>query len=243
LPLKFSANIEPFGKVDFVTILHLGAWNDRMLLETGEVLYQGYNVKHPQNAQITLYRMKQGAFDIDHATPVPTFWLKEASNDFSRPQNLAGDMLTIPDHGTSVLQERNVTIEKELAHTKNLEMNYHQKMIEYEAVVEKQRVEIQGLLKRKGSEKKMALEYMLTIREMHLRIENGIKALKGGMFKLDKWTAIALAGVAIFALFIFNKDASAGLQRFLIEPTNQLFVGVIAILAVILIVFMARKQG
>jgi len=129
----------------------------------------------------------------------------------------------------------------ENAELKRQALEWHQKFIQAEQVIDQLKNELAAVLAAKADFKTSVIQYMLTIREQQLRIEHAIKHLKRPTISFGKWMAITVIALATIAAFVFSPGLSQKLIAWLSTPGNQFFLIVLAII-VGLIVYYARRR-
>lgn len=143
------------------------------------------------------------------------------------------EILEKRDEMNSYLYVRNLEaqiqrLKLENAEYKRQALEWHQKFIQAEEVIDQLKNELLAVLRSKADFKASVIQYMLTIREAQLRIEHAIKQLRGKTFTITKWVAITIIALAVIGAFIFVPNFSNTVILWLSNPTNQFFVIVLA---------------
>jgi len=102
------------------------------------------------------------------------------------------------------LKRENERLRDELAEAKREAFKWHQEAIRAGEVNTQLQNELAAVLKAKRDFRDQAVEYMLTIREQQLRIDNALKFLRGPRAIFGKWLAVTILGLAVLAYFYFK---------------------------------------
>ena len=98
-----------------------------------------------------------------------------------------------------------------------------------------------GIIKSKGDFRGAVIEYLLSIREVQLTIENALKSMKGPRIPWGKWMIWPIMFVAGLVYLYYNPQVVSETQKYLSLPLNQLFILGLGIIAVAGI-FYARRR-
>ena len=220
-----------YQELEYLVIKHELTWEDRMHFTKGKAVYKGIVVDHPKTAKIILYEPYEGSFDVDHLSPIPVFWLKEAPGDYYLPtEALASQALMVNGAGAeSIFELKNLALENEKLRSQVVELkrqalDWHQKAVRLEEVVDQLKNELLAVLRSKADFKAAVVEYMLTIREAQLKIENALKQLRGPRIAITKALAVMVLGLAAIATLWFNPQ----ILQWLSIRENQFFVLLLA---------------
>lgn len=185
----------------YLVIQHKFLWEKRMILTPAKANYHGYLVKHPKTAKITLY--EQATSDIDHLNPIPTFLLKEAPGDYYlSTETLAPTVLANGGFQLNELLLKNEKLMREINEHKRSSLDWHQRAVRLEEVVDQLKNELMAVLHSKADFKGTVIEYMLTIREAQLNITNALKTMRKPRITITKMV-VALACVVGFFLTVW----------------------------------------
>jgi len=130
----------------------------------------------------------------------------------------------------------------ENAEYKRQALDYHQKYIQAEEVIDQLKNEFLAVLRSKADFKASVIQYMLTIREAQLRIEHAIKQLKGPRIAFGKWMAITIIAIAAIAAFAFTPGLSHRFMNWLSSPLNQFFLIALAIIVGLIIYYVKGRR-
>ena len=130
----------------------------------------------------------------------------------------------------------------ENAEYKRQALEWHQKFIQAEEVIDQLKNELLAVLRSKADFKASVIQYMLIIREAQLRIEHAIKQLRGKTFTITKWVAITIIALAVIGAFIFVPNFSNTVILWLSNPANQFFVIVLAVI-IGFVIYYAKRRG
>ena len=86
IELAFPIKHPSFGKISKLVIRHRKPWEKRVIYSHGRAVFQGYTISHPNVAEIVLHEKAHGSFDVDRASPIPSFVLHEAPGDYYLPE-------------------------------------------------------------------------------------------------------------------------------------------------------------
>lgn len=220
-----------YQTLQYIVLKHKFPWEERMQFRPGKAVYKGYVVDHPKTARAVAYEPFEGSFDVDHLNPKPIFWLKEAPGDYYIPETVLQAPLTVANGGgaTAFEMERlikeNEDLKKQIAEEKRSKLDWHQKAVRLEEVVDQLKNELLAVLKSKADFKGAVIEYMLTIREAQLKIENALKQMRGFRFTLSKWVAILILGLAAIGVYMLYPEQ---VIAWLSQSQNQLFIIILA---------------
>ena len=137
-------------------------------------------------------------------------------------------------------QVRSLRLEN--AEYKRQALDYHQKYIQAEEVIDQLKNEFLAVLRSKADFKASVIQYMLTIREAQLRIEHAIKQLKGPRIAFGKWMAITIIAIATIAAFAFTPGLSHKFMSWLSSPLNQFFLIALAIIVGLIIYYVKGRR-
>lgn len=230
--------------LEYVVIKHTLPWEDRMRFTPGKAMFKGYVVEHPKTAKIILYEPYEGSFDVDHLNPIPVFWLKEAPGDYYLPSEMMVSQTVMTNGGVAQVFEikklmvENEQLRSQITELKRQALDWHQRAVRLEEVVDQLKNELYAVLKSKGDFKKAVVEYMLTIREAQLRIENALKQMKAPRITITKALVVLVLGLAAFATLWWHPQ----LLEWLSVKSNQFFVMVLAGIAGAVAYYTYRKR-
>jgi hypothetical protein len=186
---------------------------------------------------------------MDHSNPRPVFKLKEASGDYFLPPlplSLALKESSNPGELPLLLKQskRIDELEAALAEAQRSKLEWHSRAIRDEEVISQQENELRGLLESKGDFMGSVVQYMLSLREDQLTIENALRKYHRPTLSFNKWLAITVIslGSLIFAWAI--KDQLGGFGVWLGQPMNMLLaLGVVVIFCLALYYLLLEKKG
>ena len=230
--------------LEYVVIKHTLPWEDRMRFTPGKAVYKGYVVEHPKTAKIVVYEPTSGSFDVDHLNPIPVFWLKEAPGDYYLPSEAIAPQTVMANGGieqafeTKKLMMENTQLRSQITELKRQALDWHQRAVRLEEVVDQLKNELYAVLKSKGDFKKAVVEYMLTIREAQLRIENALKQMKAPRITITKALVVLALGLAAFATLWWQPQ----ILEWLSVKSNQFFVIILAGIAGAVAYYTYRKR-
>jgi len=241
-----GAKTKEYGKIErFIIESYRLPADKRITFTKGKAVYQGYEVDHPNVADVTLQEVRQ-KFDIDHGVPIPIFRLVEAPNDCELGIEPSVVMPALahgnPNPMPLSLSKDDAALKQVTAEIERQGLDWHQRAIHLEEVVMQKTNELNALLKAKADFAKSVNLRMLSIRKEQQTIENALKS--GAGFKLIHlaWIAVPACFVALILYMQYNPQALASLQLWLSSPTNQVFT-VILIGAILGIVYFLRRRG
>lgn len=185
IELAFPVKHEYYGKLKKVIFHHRYPREKRFNFDHGTCVYLGYSVDHPQVEHVTLYEYPRGSYDLDHVDPVPTFYVREASNDYFL--NLPG----MHNPGTHMLIE----VQHQLNEKTREAIDYKEKFIREEERSKHFQNQLAGMMKGESDFDATVTERMLAIRRVQLRIENALK-------HRGKFIGVTAAVVLIFGMVI-----------------------------------------
>jgi len=225
-----------FNILEYVVIRHRLKYEDHFRFTPGKAVYKGQIVDHPKSAKIILYELSEA--DVDHLSPVPTFWLKDAPGDYYlQPETTLpnGGKLTIDQ--AQILTE-NQQLKNERAEYKRQAIDWHQKAVQLGEYVEHLKGELDAVLGSKTKFKVAVLEYMLTFREAQIRIENAIRHMKGVQITWTKVMALTAVSFAVIGAFVLDVG---GVREWFSNGTNQFFV-IALVLGSVFVYFYVKKR-
>ena len=246
IDLGVKVKHEFYHMLEYVVIKHRLRWEERVELTGGKAMFKGYLVDHPQTAKITVYEPFLGSVDVDHLSPIPVFWLKEAPRDFYMPEMALA--ATVMANGGLTHQEmfdvRELQMENDALISQNTElkrqsMNWHQEAIRLGEVVDALKNELNAVLKSVKDFMGNVVEYFLTLREQQLTIEHGLKKLRRSKITLTKALVALILGLALIGVFIYNPGDVMG---WLSYRENQFFVIVLAVIGAAAAYYMSRRR-
>jgi hypothetical protein len=227
LELAFPAGCLDYGRVDRIILYHYGEWGKRIKFRPGWAKYRGMSIKHPQTEKIIVEQKARSSTSVDHGSPIPVFFLRDASQDYFQkfetmpPISINGGMTV----QVSRLMDDIARLKAEVAEARRSEHEWHQKALAYEEIIEQQKAEIRGLTEGKTSYKDVAYEFVLSLLEATSDIVQGLKKIRGPRVSLtfNKWMAIVIISIASIAYLYLNPDLTHGIMLWLSSPMNQLF--------------------
>lgn len=249
IPLAWPVNHHWFGKINKAVIVHEHEWNKRVHFKRGKCIKADFVVDHPQTVELVLNEPQYGGQDMYHAKPIPVFTLANAPGDRNLP--MMGNPVSIGGNPNVQLkiQQLQLIIERQRAHIAELareNMDKGQAVIKLEEVVSFLKNEILGLLKATRDFRSAVTEYMLTIREAQITIENALKKRLGPRAWFGKWLAwpIAAAIIVIPTLWYLNDNPQVVQQIFLwwADPFNKLLIFVLAVITGATVIYIKRRR-
>jgi len=237
-----------------VIIRHRLHWEDRLQYGSAKAWFKDQIIDHPKSAMITLYEPEIS--DMDHLTPIPVFWLKEAPLDYTLPEVLDTSKAALVFNGKQVLMQgkevsgasvlfqlQRIKKESEDLRGQTIELkrqalNWHQKAIRLEEVNDQLKNELHAVLSSKSNMKESVIEQVLTALEAHTKIHNAYKALQGTNW-LTRTVVIAIVAIALVGAFLLNPNA---VTNFLSDRMNQMFIIILAAIGAFA-VYMIKRRG
>ena len=249
LNLKFPTEIKGYGKVKQVKINHEYPWEQRIIFQPGQAMYLGQVIRHPQTAFIIAYEYPSGSYNIDHANPIPVFYLKEAPRDYFLPPVSIATMQHLGNPTKKNLplilrlQKTISELRSQLAEARRAALEWHKQAIKKEEATVQQESELKALLESTTDYKAALIQHMLTYREMHQTIENALKHIKGLGFKLtfSKWLAITIISIGVLVFAWTIRDSLGRTGQWLAQPTNMFFALVAVGMACVTLYYIAVK--
>lgn len=237
----------------FIVIKHVMRWEDRMQYGTAKAWFKEQIIDHPKSALVTLYEPEIS--DMDHLNPIPVFWLKEAPLDYTMPDFLDPEAITLFEGKTIISNGNTVTaasymfkvnkLRKEVEDLKTREvemkrqaLDWHQKAVRLEEVNDQLKNELHAVLSSKSDMKQAVIEQVLTALEAYTKIRNALKAIQGTNW-LTRGVIMMILGGIIVAGFLLNPGAAT---EFLSDRTNQAFIIILALIGAFAY-YMSRKRG
>ena len=243
LELAYPVKDPYYGKVKRYSIKHTFRFGDRFRFTHGIASYEGLDVKHGQTCQIVLYQLPEGSFDLDKSEAIPMYWLAEAPGDYNLPI-LKGfgvqDLGLNPDTSKIVLDYQRLL--QEHAAVKKQALDWHQRAIKNEEIIEHQANELMGLLESKSDFKHAVREEVITLLELYATLENILKHYGLGKFTFTKLMALTIIAALVVAYLWANPQQLEGLQNWLNVQTNQIFLIIIIAIIGIVVYFLYRKR-
>lgn len=246
LELAYPYKHKEFGVCNTIVFQHEHQISDRLGFDHGTAIFQGYAVKHPNVAKVVLYEMDEGGYDVDHAKPVPIFFLKHAPKDYLLPTTPSGSMsselnsTSKRDVSNLVLKVQKLNVS--LAEKTREAHSWHQKAVRLGEYVQHLRNELVGVLKSKTDVVRASHELMLMIRQEQVTIENALRGKSLTSYFRKEFIYLIIAGM-VFAFIGLNKDLQQGFGIWMSSSMNQLFI-LIALVMIVLIVYylVGRRQ-
>ena len=229
--------------LEYIVVKHTLTFEDRFRFTPGKAMYKGYVVDHPKTAKIILYEPYEGSFDVDHLSPIPVFWLKEAPGDYYLPsETVMGHNPT--SNPSEAFEKSKVLMDNERLESENVEwkrqaMDWHQKAVRLEEVNDQIKNELHAILSSKSDQKQGVIEQVLTLLEGHTKIRAALKEVKGPTLTLTKTVAMVILGLAIIGVFVMNPG---DLMSWLSIKENQFFIILLVGISVFAYYYAMKKR-
>jgi hypothetical protein len=236
--LAYPVKVGEFGKVKEFILLYRGRWSERVSFRPGWVMWKGIRTKHAQTEVVEVMHAQKSNVMIDHAEPIPVFYLRSASKDtvVSNPSPVLFDDASMPAAPRiASLERENVDLRAKVA-------EWQQRALSLEEVVTQQRSEIQGLLDAKTGIKEHAYEIMLGFSQAFGSFDKALSALRGGKFRFSftKWVAATIIACVAIAYLWMNPQVASQIGLWLSNPVN--FIAVAAVAALIAYILWKVKK-
>jgi hypothetical protein len=250
-PIKY----EDYGKVREFIICHRGALKDKVYFRPGWAVWKGLPTKHPQCDIIEVVQVSKATTSVDHGTPIPVFYMLHGSKDAANPilhapamvvsvggPQIANQNQASPD-ALAELQRQVAELQVELNKVRRDAIEWQQRALAYEEIVEQQRAETSGLMEAKTGIKEHALELMLGFRQSCASFDRAIEALRGrGHFSFTKWVAITVIAGLVIAYLWANPEAAYALRNWFSQPLNTIIAAIVVIAIVGIIIGAERRR-
>lgn len=244
LPVKLGS----YGKVNKVVFKHQFTFDKRVIPARGKVRYKGNWVDHQGKAEVVLYEFTEASVDVDHAEPVPTYYLAHAPGDIIiGPINPTPHMSNPNSNVGATIQRlnRQVLVLKQALAEKSRQASYwHQKDIQHEGYIKHIKEELSGLLRNSPDFMKgivrYAQSYVMAIDDIRQLAKMG----SPWQFRIKALVPIFIAG--IFFIFLATQPQLVqDIGTFFSQGQNQLWILIFALITVGGIYYLAkfRRRG
>jgi len=133
------------------------------------------------------------------------------------------DAIIAADEEVAELRRQIAELKHQLMEAKRQAFHWHQRSIRAEEVIEQQKNELTAVLKSKQDFHDSVVEYMLSIRQDQLTIENAIKSLRRPVISQKNWIGATVAALALIAFLYFNPQIVSNALEWLSYTRNQVF--------------------
>jgi len=238
LDLRFPITLPGYEKVKRIELHHTGPWAKRIKFRRGYATWNGFIIRHPQTEIIEVFQSEKSTTMLDHGEPVPIFLLHSASQDYYR------EHLAASSEADACLARNLEELKAQLAEAERQKLEWHQRAISAEEIIEQQKSEIRGLLEAKSNMKDLAYEYMLTIYQACHSIDKALAMLRGPRFAgwINKYVVALILGILAIAYVWYNPQFGSALYTWLSNPMNQLFVIAFAGIIALVIYYVSRRR-
>lgn len=247
---KWPVTIKGLGKVKEFIINHEWPIHKRVNFRPGQATWFGYVVDHPQTEFMVLYEYPT-VTSVDHAQPVPVYWLKHASQDYYLPEVPITKLVKSNNPGVKdlplilKLHKAVEQLKAELAEARRAAFFWHEKAVELEDRVTQQETEIKGLLEQQSNFTADLVERLISLLAHCQTIEQAIKRVKGvgwAAFTFNKWLALTIISLGALIVLYAMRDSLGGVGIWLSNPVNMIFAFlVVALVCGILYLALVRK--
>lgn len=248
LPLGVKVKMSRFGKIPIPKVIfkHEFDFDKRMIPSQGKVSYKGNIVQHNSMCTVILYEYPEASTDIDHAEPIPTFYLANAPGDYylgnvgtSLSNIVSGGNQKVNDYIQRLTLE-NTQLKQALTEKTRQSSYWHTLSIEIEGANKHLQEELSGLLKTAPNFMRGVVRYA----QSYVMAIDDIKQLaRTGRFSfLKSWMIYPLLLGLVLMFLGLQPKILQGIGDFMANPTNQLFFIVISLFAVIVFYYYAKAR-
>lgn len=250
LPLGVKIKIDRFGKIPISKIIlkHDYDAEKRLIPSQGKVAFKGNVVSHNSMCTVVLYEYPEAGTDIDHARPIPTYYLANAPGDYylgpigQSLHNVGGN----PNLGDGVrayvqrLEGQILVLKSALAEKTRQSSYWHQFAIEVEGANKHIQEELSGLLKNPPNFMKGVVRYS---QSLWMSIQDIRQLAKPSMFGfLKPWMMWVLVPAIVLLYLGLQPQIVEGIGEFMASGNNQLFIIIIVGFVVVGIYYFAKSR-
>ena len=258
LPLGVKTTIKPYGKepISEVTFKHYYDFDKRMIPTKGKMTFKGNVIDHNSMCTVVLYEYPEGSSDVDHATPIPSFYLANANGDFNLgPIEPSSMMLhnsseiaanfSNPEDVVSSFQaqgKRLRILEQQLGHERAMSSRLRSDNIHKETMITQLKEELGGVLRNPLSLLQSVIQYVQAYVSAGKDIEQ-LGKKQFGLRSLPKWIMYPIILGIVLVFIAAVPDIRVGLGEWLSFGNNQIFLLIIVAMVLVIIYYVSSRRS
>ncbi|NVM21648.1 MAG: hypothetical protein HWN68_07705 [Desulfobacterales bacterium] len=244
LPLGVKLKVKPYGEVEKVVLKHEYPFEKRVITAFGKCSYKGNIVDHRGTATLIVYEFPEASSDVDHAEPVPTYYLKDAPGDFMiGPISPSLPAISGNPNANVIIQKlkRRLLVANQALAEKTRQASYwHQFAIQLEGALRHTKEELSGLLRNAPDFKKGVIRYAQSYVTAIDDIRQLAKMGSPWRMLLKPWMGLVVIAALGMIFLSTRPDILQGMGKFINNPSNQIWVLLIAVIMVGGVYYLAK---